>query len=206
MKSDKIKAHWDAAYNSKDPTAVSWYQAQTSPSTDLICHHSPEKYSRIIDIGAGASRLVDELVKQGYSRLTLFDVSQAALDLSAERLGQELNDVRFVCADVTKWHPDIVFDVWHDRAVFHFLTTDEEQVSYLNALRRATTTGSIVIIGTFALHGPEKCSGLPVQRYSVERLQERLGDDFMLVASIDHIHVTPAGTKQPFTFGVFRRI
>ena len=158
-----------------------------------------------MDVGAGASRLVDGLLEGGFSNITLVDISGSSLDLVARRLGNRGREVRFVCSDITEWKPNIASDIWHDRAVFHFLTDASDQDAYLEVMEAATTAGSKVIIATFALDGPEKCSGLPVRRYSETQLDSRLGASFQLLESMRHVHVTPAGREQPFTFAVFQR-
>ena len=199
------KDHWEGVYSAKDDNSLSWFQQHTEPSLGLIRHHAQSKSARIVDVGAGTSRLVDELLDDGFSSITLVEISRSALDRTARRLGGKIERVTYIRADVTNWMPEDVWDIWHDRAVFHFLTETSDQDAYLETLRAGTASGSIVIIGTFALDGPEKCSGLPVQRYSAELLEARLGSDFKLLESMRCIHLTPAKKEQPFSFVVFRR-
>lgn len=205
MIENKTEAHWDVIYQAKDDSNLTWFQERAEPSIGLIQRHAQSESASIVDIGAGSSRLVDGLLREGYSNITLVDISRSALDRTATRLGERGKQVVFIQADLTEWKPDSIADVWHDRAVFHFLTNPDDQDSYLAALDAGTTSGSIVIIGTFAPDAPENCSGLAVRRYSAEELGARLGDDFELLEKLRHVHLTPAGKEQPFTFAVFRR-
>jgi hypothetical protein len=159
----------------------------------------------IIDIGAGASRLADNLLIAGYSDLTLLDISDVALSRTKDRLGEVANKVTYIVADMTKWTPSRTWDLWHDRAVFHFLTDSAAQDAYIAALKQGTKPGSAVILSTFALTGPEKCSGLPVQRYSADTLAARLGPDFALYTREAETHHTPFNTTQDFIYAGFRR-
>ncbi len=195
--------HWDHAYTVKSDTAVSWYQDVPERSLALI-----RKAGRgaVIDIGGGASRLVDRLLAETYDDLTVLDISDVALGRSKERLGAQADKVAWIVADITQWAPERQWDIWHDRAVFHFLTDEAAQDAYIAALKAGTRSGSHIVISTFALSGPEKCSGLPVQRYSAETLAARLGKDFLLETQEAETHPTPFGTTQDFTFAVFRRI
>lgn len=194
--------HWDHTYSVKSDTAVSWYQDVPQHSLALIRAASR---GSVIDIGGGASRLVDRLLAKDYSDLTVLDISDVALARSRERLGAQANKVSWIVADITRWTPERQWDVWHDRAVFHFLTDRAAQDAYIEALKIGTGPGSHVVISTFALTGPEKCSGLPVQRYSAETLAARLGDDFELYAQVAETHPTPFGTTQDFTYAAFTR-
>jgi hypothetical protein len=196
--------HWNQVYGTKAETDVSWYQPLPHLSLSII-NSVASKDSPIIDIGGGASRLVDELLAAGYSDLTVLDVSEAALARSRERLGVLADRVEWIMSDITKWDPPRRWNVWHDRAVFHFLTDPDDQNAYLAALEKATARGASVVISTFALDGPEKCSGLPVQRYSAETLAERLGSGFQLKAQHPERHVTPRGAGQEFVYAVFER-
>jgi 2-polyprenyl-3-methyl-5-hydroxy-6-metoxy-1,4-benzoquinol methylase len=159
----------------------------------------------IIDIGAGASRLADSLLTAGYTDVTLLDISEIALGRTRDRLGEAASKVRWIVANISQWKPSRTWDVWHDRAVFHFLIDHAAQDSYIAALKQATRPGSTAILSTFALTGPEKCSGLPVQRYSAETLSARLGSDFELVTQEAEQHHTPFGTTQDFIYAGFRR-
>ncbi|HET9149599.1 MAG TPA: class I SAM-dependent methyltransferase [Alphaproteobacteria bacterium] len=199
------RAHWNKTYADKDETGVSWYQASPERSLSLIRSAAPDRATSIVDIGGGASRLVDALSADGYSDLTVLDVSRVALDRSRARLGPRAGNVSWIVADITEWQPPRTWDIWHDRAVFHFLIDARDQDAYIAALRRAAAPGATVIMATFALTGPERCSGLPVQRYSPATLVARLGPDFALYAETAETHPTPFGTTQEFMYAAFRR-
>lgn len=166
-------------------------------SVDLLRFHSRRWWRRVA--------LVDELVGLGYSDLTVLDVSHSALDRSKARLGRRSDDVSWIVADVTQWKPKRTWNIWHDRAVFHFLTAPENQNAYIAALETATKSGSSAIISTFALDGPDRCSGLPVQRYSPATLATRIGTKFQMVSHSSETHTTPGGATQRFSYAVLRR-
>ena len=197
--------HWDQVYSTKNETDVSWYQAHPDRSLALIKAAVPSVSASVLDIGGGASRLVDELLVLGYSDLTVLDVSQAALGHSKARLGTLADKVSWIVADITQWTPSRTWDIWHDRAVFHFLSAPKDQDSYVAALEAATRPGSIAVISTFALNGPERCSGLPVQRYSPATLAARIGSRFELVTEALEAHTTPSGSVQNFAYAVLKR-
>ncbi|HEY2836022.1 MAG TPA: class I SAM-dependent methyltransferase [Rhizomicrobium sp.] len=187
---------------------MSWFQAVPTRSLATIGKASPK--GSVIDMGGGASRLVDALLEAGRADITVLDISQVALDRAKARLGEKAARVHWICADITEWRPDRTWpkkkwDVWHDRAVFHFLTDAAEQDLYIRALTAATHPGSAVILSTFAPTGPERCSGLPVQRYSPAGLKARLGKGFVLEDEALETHVTPWGATQDFAYAAFRR-
>lgn len=196
------REHWDQTYTVKSDTVVSWYQDLPQRSLALI---RAAKLGSVIDVGGGAARLVDRLLAEGYADLTVLDISDVALSRSKERLGAQADKVSWIVTDITRWRPERQWDVWHDRAVFHFLTDPAAQDAYIAALKAGTGRGAHVVISTFALTGPEKCSGLPVQRYSAETLAARLGDDFRLYAQEAETHATPFGTTQDFIYAAFTR-
>jgi SAM-dependent methyltransferase len=200
------KVHWEGVYNSRGEQEVSWFQESPEPSLELIGLASAKPDAAIIDIGGGASRLVDTLLMQGFENLTVLDLSEAALDKARSRLGSVARSIRWIAADVTSWKPDAKYDVWHDRAAFHFLTERDEQQAYIDRLKQALRPGGYAIIGTFALDGPEKCSGLPVVRQSPETMVVLLGSDFHLVDARRHEHATPWQSVQKFQFSTFRRV
>jgi SAM-dependent methyltransferase len=200
-----IKEHWQRVYSTKSEQEVSWYQHSPSPSRQLLGLVGATRDSAIIDVGGGASLLIDTLAQEGFRDLSVLDVSDAALKRARERLGSKSADVLWIAADITKWTPSRFYDVWHDRAAFHFFTNSSERVAYVQRLREALRPGGHAIIATFALDGPDKCSGLPVQRYDPAGLKEVLGDDFSLMHSRRHDHMTPAKMLQRFQFSVFRR-
>jgi hypothetical protein len=197
--------HWQRVYGEKAETNVSWYQATPARSLASVGKISPSLAASIIDIGGGASTLFDGLLEVGYTDITVLDIAAAALEKSKTRLGARAARITWIAADITSWSPERTWDVWHDRAVFHFLTTPEKQARYLNALERGTKAGSYVIISTFALDGPERCSGLPVQRYSAQTLALRLGEQFTMITHENEAHLTPWGAIQDFTCAIFVR-
>lgn len=195
----------DEVYRTRAETEVSWFQEIPRRSLAFIRAASTDANTSIIDVGGGASRLVDVLLASGYGDVTVLDISAAALACSKARLGANSARANWIVADVTEWIPERTWQVWHDRAVFHFLTDTASQDAYIAALNRATETGSAIIIATFALDGPERCSGLPVQRYSAETLAARLGPQFVLVDQQREKHTTPKGAVQNFHYAMFRR-
>ena len=203
------KSHWENVYTTKGEREVSWFQESPAPSLELIALAGLSEGSSIIDIGGGASRLVDALVELNVGQVTVLDLSVAALDAARERLKQRLGGkaagVQWVAADITTWEPTQTYDLWHDRAAFHFLTDPADQSAYVERLKKAVKRGGYVIIGTFALDGPEKCSGLPIVRHDAASLSAILGSDFTLIDARRHDHATPWGAVQRFQFSTFRR-
>jgi SAM-dependent methyltransferase len=199
------REHWQGVYQTKQSSAVSWYAGQLRESLELIREVTPPS-ARIIDVGAGAATLVDDLLQLGYRDLTVLDVSDAALQVARRRLGDRAASVTWLTADVTKveLEPNR-FDLWHDRAVFHFLTEAADRQAYVDRARRSVAAGGHVVMGTFSMTGPTKCSGLDVVRYDVESLSREFGADFKLTAHLDATHVTPAGREQNFVFCRFQK-
>ena len=197
--------HWNDTYSAKAENQVSWFQIKPERSLELITAAAPDQTAPIIDIGGGASRLADTLLPLGYRDLTVLDIAATGLSRSKARLGTQADKLSWIVADVTQWQPQRTWRVWHDRAVFHFLTEPKAQDSYIAALKRGTVAGSSVIMATFALTGPERCSGLPVQRYSPATLAQRLGAEFALYAESEERHATPFGTAQQFQYAAFHR-
>ena len=205
MPADTVRReHWDRVYTTKAETELGWYQPRPDVSLALITANAPDRATPVIDIGGGASTLALHLLADGYIDITVLDISEAAIALARAHAGDS-PDAHFIVADVTAWIPDRRWAVWHDRAAFHFLNDAPRQDAYVAALTAATETGSVAILATFALDGPEKCSGLPVQRYSPESLAARLGPAFDLVEGSGEDHRTPGGTVQRFTWTVLRR-
>ena len=198
------RAHWENVYTAKRDNQVSWFQENPAPSLALIDLAQPTPETTIVDIGGGASRLVDCLVARGFNHVTVLDLSEAALAVAKTRLGDNAN-VQWVIADVTKWKPTQTYDIWHDRAAFHFLTDGSDRAAYVACLRQAIKLGGHVIIGTFATDGPERCSGLPVNRYDAASLAAELGKGFRLIDARRHEHATPWGAIQRFQFCIFQR-
>jgi SAM-dependent methyltransferase len=200
------QAHWEGVYRARAPTEVSWYQDTPKSSLELIEHANVGVEAPILDVGGGGSRLVDHLLRRGYENVTVLDISERALEVLRERLGKRADDVRFIRGDVTEVELEDTFVLWHDRAVFHFLTDPKDRERYRELLLRALRPGGHAIVATFAPDGPEKCSGLDVARYSPEGLASELGAQLELVETWDEDHVTPAGVTQRFVFCRFRRL
>lgn len=202
------REHWQAVYQSREADQVSWYQDDPKLSVDLITAHTGPN-DGVVDVGGGASHLPDALLARGYRNLTVLDLSGAALSASRERIGGPSAHVTWIEGDVTLWTPDRSYGLWHDRAVFHFLTDKSDQARYLAVMARALAPGGVAVIMTFAEDGPEKCSGLPVQRYSPEDLATRVADLapdlFAPMENGRFIHVTPGGGEQRFQYSLFRR-
>jgi SAM-dependent methyltransferase len=201
----EAREHWDHVYSTKLETEVSWYQPHSVRSLAAIKSAAPDHSRSIIDIGGGASHLVDDLLSEGYSDVTVLDISEAALNRSRERLGQRSGKVSWIAANIARWKPLRTWDVWHDRAVFHFLTERQDQEAYIAALAAATKAGSVAVIATFALNGPERCSGLPVQRYDPAGLAARIGGEFRLISEASEAHKTPWGAVQHFAYAILKR-
>jgi SAM-dependent methyltransferase len=206
MSTEDRHDHWQKVYTSKGENEVSWFQESPAPSLELIERVSANPASDVIDIGGGASRLVDALIERGFSAVTVLDLSEAALATAKARLGARAKRIQWVAGDVTIWEPRQSYDIWHDRAAFHFLTEARDRAAYLSRLRQAVRPGGHAIIATFALDGPERCSGLPVMRYDAASLAEMLGEDFVLVEARGHRHTTPWQSTQQFQFSIFRRV
>ncbi|CAN0624488.1 Methyltransferase [Burkholderia multivorans] len=202
----KQRKHWDAVYRSKKPDAVSWYQPHLETSLRLICDAAQDLSASIIDVGGGESTLVDDLLERGYRDLTVLDVSSTALEFSRSRLGARGAGVMWLEADITSVQlPESRYDVWHDRAVFHFLTETSQRKSYVRTLRHALKPAGCVVLATFGPQGPEKCSGLDVVRYDGQDLAAELGTGFELETSFLEEHVTPTQERQQFLYCTFRK-
>jgi SAM-dependent methyltransferase len=199
------QAHWQSVYATKAEREVSWFQEDPAPSLDLIAEAGISTDDGIIDVGGGASRLVDGLLERGFTRIAILDLSANALKAAKQRLGRRGESVAWIVADVTTWNPSDTYDLWHDRAAFHFLTDPADRDAYIACLKKAVRPGGHVIIATFAPDGPERCSGLPIVRYDPEALAETLGPTFELVGSRRHDHLTPGGNTQRFQFSRFLR-
>jgi SAM-dependent methyltransferase len=206
MSNNERHAHWENVYQTKGERDVSWFQESPEISLDLIRATGAKVDSSIIDIGGGASRLVDALVDEGFAAITVLDLSEKALATAKARLGARSASVKWIAADVTAWEPAQSYDVWHDRAAFHFLTEPKDRTAYVERVLRAVRPGGQVIIGTFAPDGPERCSGLPVVRHDAESLGKILGPACELIESRNHAHQTPMGGIQRFQFSRFRRL
>lgn len=192
--------HWNEIYARKREDEVSWYQKEPTVSLQLIARCVLPVGAKVIDVGGGASRLVDDLLERGSDDVTVLDISGQALAKARARLGARSDAVRWIAADVTTFRPTERYDLWHDRAVFHFLTSAEDRAAYVAALEHSLAPGGYVVVGTFALDGPERCSGLEVVRYDAAGLVAALGESFALLETARQEHVTPSGKVQAFTF------
>lgn len=200
------KDHWELVYTTKATAGVSWFQEHARQSVQLIQQAGVARDAGIIDVGGGASTLIDDLLNEGYTRVSVLDLSEAALAASQSRLGQRADDISWLVGDITRVNlPRHAYDVWHDRAVFHFLTSPEEREAYVQTVLRAVKPGGHVIVATFAEDGPEKCSGLPVMRYTADELHAEFGAPFTLLQQEREEHHTPFGTVQNFIYCLCRK-
>jgi 2-polyprenyl-3-methyl-5-hydroxy-6-metoxy-1,4-benzoquinol methylase len=196
-----VKTHWEKIYKTKTPESVSWYRAHLETSLGLIERAAVPRSASIIDIGGGESTFVDDLLLRGYKNLTVLDISQTAIDVTKKRLGPAAEQVRWLVGDILELALEPrAYDLWHDRAVFHFLTKPEQRIAYVRQVTRAVSPGGHVIVSTFGPEGPTKCSGLEVLRYGAESLHGEFGGRFRLVESSKEIHQTPFGTTQQFLY------
>ncbi|NOQ87701.1 MAG: methyltransferase domain-containing protein [Gammaproteobacteria bacterium] len=200
------KDHWEHIYSDKKSTEVSWYQQNPEYSLELIEATGVDKLARIIDIGGGASTLVDFLLAAGYQNLSVLDIARSAIEQAMARLDQQADMVEWIEHDITSFKAAEPFDVWHDRAVFHFLTDADDRLSYVKTMFDALKPGAHAIVATFNLDGPEKCSGLDIVRYSPETLSAIFGVRFQLVETRTEKHKTPSGTSQSFVYCRFLRV
>ena len=197
------KKHWETVYETKNPEQVSWTQEKPQISLDLINSLELDKSAKIIDVGGGDSKLVDYLLEEGFENISVLDISATALEKAKKRLGDKANNVNWIVSDITEFTPSTTFDLWHDRAAFHFLTTPEQISKYVNIVRNAVT--GYLIIGTFSENGPKKCSGLDIKQYSEEKLITEFENDFEKITCTSEDHITPFDTKQNFLFCSFKR-
>ena len=202
----QTKEHWEKVYSTKAATQVSWFQEHAAMSLQLITRHNVPLSAAIIDVGGGASTLVDDLLDAGYRQITVLDLSGAALATAQARLGERASLVQWREANVLEVElPAQGFDVWHDRAVFHFLTTEQERQAYVQQVLRAVKPGGLVIVATFAEDGPTQCSGLPVMRYDANDLHTQFGAPFATLGHEKESHMTPGGNEQKFVYCFCRR-
>jgi len=197
--------HWRTVYTTKAPEEVSWFEARPEESLQAIRRLEVKPGMAIVDIGAGTSRLADALLDLGFADVTLLDIADSALDASRDRLGSRADKISWQVSDIRHWRPDRQYDVWHDRAVFHFLTEAADRKQYRRTLLEATRPGSLVILATFAADGLEQCSGLPVRRYDADGLAAELGEPFAPLEAWYQSHGTPWGATQGFQWAAFQR-
>lgn len=194
------KAHWQNVYDDKPSLDVSWYQKEPTLSLELIRSADTGSDGAIIDVGGGASVLVDHLYNEGFNKLAVLDISNNALTSAKKRLGDSAKNIDWFEVDITQFDAPHQFSVWHDRAVFHFLTDQSDRQEYVKVLKKSLIEGGHLIIAAFAIGGPEKCSGLPIVQYDAEKLRLELGEDFELLEEIEEAHTTPAGKGQQFRY------
>jgi ubiquinone/menaquinone biosynthesis C-methylase UbiE len=200
------KQHWENIYQTKQPGDVSWFQPIPETSLDFVKYFNIPTTAKIIDIGGGDSFLVDHLLGLGYLDITVLDISQAAIERAKQRLGDQAEKVKWIVQDAATFCPSEKYDFWHDRAAFHFLTLDQEIENYIDAVQRSIKPGGVLVIGTFSLQGPKKCSGIEIKQYSEESMSDRLGKFFEKARCITIDHTTPFNTVQNFVFCSFRRL
>lgn len=200
---EELQKHWEEIYKKKGPQEVSWTQEKPEGSLNFIHELELPQDAPIIDIGGGDSKLVDFLLKEGYTDLSVLDLSAKALEKAQERLGENAEQVEWIVSDATEFDPSRVYDLWHDRATFHFLTEDENIQRYVRLVEKAVR--KYMLIGTFSDRGPEKCSGLPVEQYDEEKLERTFSRTFELIKTWREIHITPKGDEQEFVFAAFQR-
>jgi SAM-dependent methyltransferase len=207
MADRNTKAHWQKIYSTSQTNRVGWYAPHLSTSLTLIQSAGVPQDARIIDVGAGASTLGDDLLERGYRDLAVVDFSGIALNQIRSRLGKHADHVNWIEGDITTVTlPGSAFDIWHDRAVFHFLTRAEQRASYARQLHKALKVGGQIIIGTFSTEAPPKCSGLPVQRYTSEQLHRELGEALILLEHQTELHITPGGVEQSYIYCRFEKV
>jgi SAM-dependent methyltransferase len=199
----KIQTHWDTVYTTKSPQQVSWTQDVPQTSLDFIHSFGVHKQAKIIDVGGGDSKLVDYLLDEGFENITVLDISAKALARAKKRLGKNAKKINWVVSDITTFKPTNTFDIWHDRATFHFLTTAAQITKYMTIARRSVS--GYLTIGTFSENGPEKCSGLEIKQYSEKKLIAELKNGFEKIRCITENHITPFETKQNFLFCSFKK-
>ncbi len=197
----ELKSHWEQVYTSKSAEAVSWYQPHATLSLDLICRLAQDKSTRIVDVGGGASNLVDDLLARDMTEVGVLDISGAALSVARQRLGEQAGRVHWMEGDITTIELEKAsIDIWHDRAVFHFLTNPADRAAYVAQVRRAVRPGGHVIVAAFGPDGPLQCSGLPVVRYAPDALHAEFGGAFELLEHVKEDHLTPSGLVQHFVY------
>jgi trans-aconitate methyltransferase len=195
--------HWDTVYQTKQPNEVSWTQENPRTSLDFIRETNLDKSAKIIDIGGGNSKLIDYLLEEGYENLTVLDISSKALERAKTRLGDKADRVTWIVSDITEFVPDTTYDIWHDRATFHFLTTEDQINKYLTIAQKWIT--GFLIVGTFSDKGPTKCSGLEIKQYTETALENQFNKNLEKLKCINEDHKTPFETIQNFIFCMFRK-
>jgi len=202
---DDSKEHWEDVWTRKKSDQVSWYQENPKTSLALILLTNPSKDARIIDVGGGDSNLVSKLLDLGFTNLTVLDISAKALQRAKERLGKREKMVNWIESDIREFTTNDRYDIWHDRALLHFLTSGEDLQNYVDLTRRCVNKGGFLIVSAFSTNGPMMCSGLDIRQYSAESMKKLFSDGFEHIKSFEEEHKTPSGTSQLFIFSVFRK-
>lgn len=200
------KSHWEYIYKTKDLTEVSWYQPKPETSLEFISSLPVRKSAKIIDIGGGDSFLAEYLLEEGFKNITVLDISEEALNKAKNRLGENKKKIKWIVSDILDFSPAETFDVWHDRAAFHFLTSKEHIHSYISTLKKSVKKGGFIIMGTFSEKGPTKCSGIEIKQYSLHELADVFAEDFEILDCKNVDHITPSGNVQNFSFCSFKKI
>lgn len=198
------KSHWEEVYNNKDVDEVSWYQPKSETSMEYIRNFDLKKNAKIIDIGGGDSFLAENLLAEGFSDITVLDISERAIDRAKSRLGKTSKKIQWIVADASNFSPNEKYDLWHDRATFHFLTNENRINGYLHTMKSSLKKGGFGVLGTFSEKGPEKCSGIKVKQYSLHELSELLKTNFKTLECKNTDHITPTGAIQNFSFCSFK--
>lgn len=201
-----MKEHWENVWTRKKSNQVSWYQAYPKTSIELILSTNPSKDARIIDVGGGDSNLVDKLLDLGFKNITMLDISAKALERAKERLGKRAEMVKWIECDIREFDTNDMYDIWHDRALLHFLTSEEDLKNYVGLTEKHVKEGGYLILSTFSTNGPMMCSGLDTKQFSEESMEKLFSNGFEHVKSFEEDHITPFGTGQIFTCNVFRKI
>jgi trans-aconitate methyltransferase len=202
---EQNKEHWEKIYQTKRSEEVSWWQDHPKTSLDLINQLNLPKTADIVDVGSGDSKLVDHLLDDGFEYIAVLDISEQALTRAKQRLGDRAKKVNWISSDIMKFRPDKSYDLWHDRATFHFLTTEPQILKYLSVARESVKNNGYIVIGTFSVKGPKKCSGLTIKQYSEETLSTAFQNGFEKISCFTEDHVTPFNTVQNFLFCLFKR-
>jgi 2-polyprenyl-3-methyl-5-hydroxy-6-metoxy-1,4-benzoquinol methylase len=199
------KQHWEKIYETKEETTFSWFQSYPKTSIEFMSLFNLSKQAKIIDIGGGDSHLVDALLEMGYSNVSVLDISSKAIDRAKQRLGAKAETVQWIVSDITEFEPTVEYDFWHDRAAFHFLTTEVEIIRYLSIVNKAIKKEGHLVLGTFSKNGPLKCSGLEIKQYTEASMSLLFEKDFNRIKCIQETHVTPFNTMQDFVFCSFQK-
>lgn len=200
-----LKEHWQKVYQTKDTTKVGWHQPKPQISLDFIGKTRISKDASILDVGGGDGKLVDHLLEEGFQDISILDISETALEKIKLRLRASQDQIKFTVSDIVEFEPSGKFDLWHDRAVFHFLTDPLDQRKYRSLVECSIPSGGYLIVATFSKSGPDTCSGLPVQQYDIQDLEEFFGQEFHLLEGLNYDHITPSGSAQNYSVCLFRR-